>query len=199
MKNIKHLSLATLVLALAACGGGGGAGTAQTPDGEKINLELSDKGQIGGKTQEGIFVGQNNNASFYGAWQKDDKSLHELRYQGTKTEILPRGSATYFGDSYWISGWTGNVANGGKTRLDVDFDNKTIEGSIDYTLAEGRRDITLHKTNLSGAEFSGKASVLLNDSGTYKGALFGKNAEEAAGLVEFSNNSSLNTSFGGKR
>jgi len=39
----------------------------------------------------------------------------------------------------------------------------------------------------------------LNDGGKYTGALYGPNAEEAAGIVTFDNNSALNTSFGGYR
>lgn len=78
----------------------------------------------------------------------------------------------------------------------MNFDTKKVSGKIEMPLA---RDITLHETNLDGSSFDGKASVLLNDSGKYTGALYGLKAEEAAGTVTFENNPALNTSFGGKR
>ena len=75
-----------------------------------------------------------------------------------------------------------------------------MEGGITFSVWNGdelRRDITLHKASLNGAEFQGKASVMMNSGGVYKGALFGKGAKEVAGFVEFPNNSDLDVSFGG--
>ena len=98
MKNAKLSLLALLAISLTACGGGGGgSGTAKTPDGDKINLTLSSKGAVAGKTSEGILLGQNNNSSFYGVWRNDAKTLKELRYQGTG----PTRLATCGGNKYW--------------------------------------------------------------------------------------------------
>ncbi|WP_424405519.1 transferrin-binding protein-like solute binding protein [Pasteurella sp. PK-2025] len=209
MKIAKLASLVISISVLAACGGGGGdgAGTAKTPDGDNINLTLSDKGTIAGKTRDGILLGQNNDYSFYGVWKNNAETLKELRYQGERATNIPdSGIATYKGDAVWLSGYDKGFSKGGVTTLNVDFGAKTIEGNIKFSVFNGdefRRDITLHKGGLSGAEFSGKASVVGNDSGRYEGALFGKDAKEAAGLVQFEKANSLgmdlDVSFGGKK
>lgn len=208
MKNAKLSLLALLAISLTACGGGGGgSGTAKTPDGDKINLTLSPKGAVAGKTSEGILLGQNNNSSFYGVWRNDAKTLKELRYQGTEATNIPKsGKATYLGDAVWVSGYDAGFQKGGKTTLNVDFGDKTVDGSIKFSVFNGdefRRDITLHQGSLSGAKFSGKASVVGNDTGVYEGALFGENAKEAAGLVKFGNTNLLgmdpSVAFGGTR
>lgn len=202
MKQLLFCSVATLSILLTACSGGGssGSGTAEVPDGTKVDLANSSKGDIAGKTVGGEFYGKNQNDSFYGVWINDTKTLRQLRYQGTEASQLPSGSATYYGDSYWISGITGEVSKGGKTTLNVDFDRKTVDGKIEYSLlSDGRvQDIDLHSTSLNGTKFNGEASTLL-ERGTYEGALFGKEAKEAAGLVKFPNAPSYDTSFGGIR
>lgn len=203
MNKLNTAVIALVSVMLVACSGGGGGGTAQTPDGTKIDLTNSPKGKIAANTVNGIFLGQNNQSSFYGVWQNDAQSKKELRYQGTEATNIPTsGIATYKGDAVWISGYDKGFQYGGVTTVNVDFTNKTVEGDIKFSVFNGdefRRDITLHQTNLRGAEFSGQASVLLNSKGTYKGALFGDNAKEVAGYVNFSNNSDLNVAFGGVR
>lgn len=198
--NLILLAACSLSL-LSACSGG--SGTAKTPDGEKINLTLSPQGTEGAKIKEGTLIGQNNANSFYGVWKNDAETFKELRYQGTEATDIPKsGIAVYRGDAVWVSGYDKGFRQGGKTILNVDFSNKTVDGSIKFSVLNGdefRRDITLHKGSLSGAEFSGRASVLGNNSGVYNGALFGEGAKEAAGLVQFGNESSLDVSFGGKR
>lgn len=204
MKTLKFSLLAIAVGSLVACGGGGnGAGKTTTPDGDKLNLSLGPKGKVSGKTANGTLLGQNNPNSFYGVWLDDSEQRKELWYQGTAATNIPQsGKATYYGDAVWISGYDSTHKTGGKTALNVDFDNKTVDGTIKFSVVNGdefRRDITLHQGHLSGHQFSGKASVLGNDSGAYRGALFGEGATEAAGLVEFKNNSNLDVSFGGRR
>ena len=197
----KLLLSAILVGFLTACsGGGGGSGTATTPDNTKVDLGNSAKGDIGAKTTDGELYGQNSNDSFYGIWSNDAKTVREVRYQGTPATNLPSGTATYLGDAYWVSGITGQPSKGGKTRLNVDFDKKTVDGKIEFSLlSDGRtQDITLHQTQLNGTKFSGRASTLL-EKGTYQGGLFGNGAKEAAGIATFEGNRSYNTSFGGIR
>lgn len=190
------------LIVLSACSGGD-SGTAKTPDGTKIDLGGSPTGTVGGGTKDGYLFGQNNAHSFYGVWKNNEETLRELRYQGTKATDIPRsGTATYKGDAVWISGYDKSFQKGGTTTLNVDFGQKTVDGSIKFSIWNGdefRRDITLHKGSLRGAEFSGKASVVGNSNGSYEGALFGEGAKEAAGLVEFKDNSSLDVSFGGKK
>lgn len=196
----KLLLSAILAGLLTACsGGGGGAGTATTPDNTNIDLTNSPKGDVGGKTVDGEFYGQNSNDSFYGIWLNDSKTLTEVRYQGTAATNLPSGSATYVGDAYWV-GTTGQPSKGGTTTLNVDFDQKTVDGKVEFSLlTDGRaQDITLHKTQLNGTKFNGKATTLLQE-GIYEGGLFGNGAKEAAGIATFSGDSSYNTSFGGIR
>ncbi|QLB15078.1 hypothetical protein A6B39_06240 [Mannheimia granulomatis] len=199
MKKLLLCSVVSLSVLLTACGGGGG-GTAKTPDGTKVDLTNSPKGDVAAATAAGNLNGKNQNDSFYGVWMNDAKTVRELRYQGTEATSLPSGSATYVGESYWVSGATGEVSKGGVTTLNVDFDQKTVDGKIEYSLLrDGRsQDITLHSTSLNGTKFNGNASTLLQ-TGTYEGALFGKEAKEAAGLVKFPNASSYDTSFGGVR
>ena len=197
----KLLLSAILVGFLTACsGGGGGSGTATTPDNTKVDLGNSAKGDIGAKTTDGELYGQNSNDSFYGIWINDAKTVREVRYQGTPATNLPSGTATYLGDAYWVSGTTGQPSKGGKTRLNVDFDKKTVDGKVEFSLlSDGRtQDITLHQTQLNGTKFSGRASTLL-EKGTYEGGLFGNGAKEAAGIATFEGNHSYNTSFGGIR
>ena len=122
-----------------------------------------------------------------------------MRYQGTAATNLPSGTATYLGDAYWVSGTTGQPRKGGKTRLNVDFDKKTVDGKVEFSLlSDGRaQDITLHQTQLNGAKFSGRASTLLQE-GTYEGGLFGNGAKEAAGVATFKDKR-YDASFGGIR
>lgn len=202
LKQIKLLSIFALSTIAVACSGGG-SGKAETPDGTNVDLTHSEKGLVGTKTNDGKLIGYNQNHSFYGVWVNDDKTRQEVRYQGTATpeSRLPKGVATYTGHAVrarndLIADTVDGVQADGKTTLNVNFDTKKVSGHIDMPLA---RDITLHETNLNGNRFAGQASVLLNDGGRYEGGLFGPNAEEAAGLVEFSNNPALNTSFGGYR
>lgn len=201
MKKTLKLSAVTLTLVLTACGSGGGSGSATTPDGDKINLDLSPKGTtVTAATTYGRLTGQNNLNSFYGVWQHNSGGTYQLRYQGTEATNIPTsGRATYIGDAIWI-GSSGSYRQGGETRLNVDFGNKTVDGKIAFSLfSDGRsQDITLHQGRLEGANFSGSASTLLRSDGSYKGALFGRGATEAAGLVEFGD-ASYNAAFGGKR
>lgn len=199
---LKSLFAAAIIVGLTACGSGGGSGSARTPDGDKINLSGSPQGTVTADTTYGKLTGQNNPNSFYGVWQHNSGSLYELRYQGTKaTDIPASGKATYVGDAVWLGSLSNSYRQGGTTTLNVDFGRKTVDGKIAFSLLnDGRsRDITLHPTALNGSEFKGKASVLFNSNGTYQGALFGKGATEAAGLVQFEDASDLNVSFGGKR
>ena len=196
----KLLLSAILVGFLTACsGGGGGSGTVTTPDNTKVDLGNSAKGDIGAKTTDGELYGQNSNDSFYGIWINDAKTLKQVRYQGTAATNLPSGAATYLGDAYWVNGTTGQPSKGGKTTLNVDFDKKTVDGKVEFSLlSDGRaQDITLHQTQLNGAKFSGRASTLLQE-GTYEGGLFGNGAKEAAGVATFKDNR-YDASFGGIR
>ncbi|ABR75394.1 hypothetical protein CBG46_05800 [Actinobacillus succinogenes] len=196
----KFIFSTLLVACLTACsGGGGGGGTAETPDGTRIDLSHSPKGDIVAKTTDGEFYGKNHDDSFYGVWINDTKTIKEVRYQGTPATNLPSGSATYIGTAYWVDGITGLPSKGGRTVLNADFSQKTIDGKIEFNmLNDGRlQDITLHKTQLNGAKFDGVATTI-SQTGTYEGGLFGKDAKEAAGIATF-NDSSYNTAFGGIR
>lgn len=198
---IQSLLVTSIALTLAACASGG-AGTAETPDGDKIDLSGSPQGTVTADTSYGNLTGQNNEYSFYGLWQSRNGSEYELRYQGTAATDIPKsGKATYVGDAIWMGSVLGSYNQGGSTTLNVDFGQKTVDGKIAFSALNDlrSRDITLHKTQLDGSKFSGKASVLFNDGGTYEGALFGKGAKETAGMVKFKNDSDLNVVFGGKR
>ena len=199
---IQSLLVTSIALTLAACASGG-AGTAETPDGDKINLSGSPQGPVTADTSYGKLTGQNNEYSFYGLWVHNNGSEGELRYQGTAATDIPKsGKATYVGDAVWMGSVLGGYNQGGSTTLNVDFGQKTVDGSITFSVLNGdefRRDITLQKTKLDGSKFSGKAGVFFNDGGTYEGALYGKGAPEAAGRVHFKDRADLDIVFGGKR
>lgn len=170
--------------------------TIQVPDGKTYNLSNSPKGWVTADTNFGKFTGYNQNSSYYGAWVDDSRQVRELTYQGTPATNIPQsGRATYLGNVVRVE--DGSITDVGKSRLEVSFGEKTVQGSL--TLDGLRRDVTLHKTDLNGAKFEGQASVLLNDGGMYRGALMGDKATEVAGLVEFKNNPDLNSAFGGQR
>lgn len=204
MKKVFKFSALTLVMVLTACGssGGSGAGTTTTPDGDKINLTLSPQSKVTTNTTYGTLTGQNNADSFYGVWQHNSGDVYQLKYQGTEATNIPTsGKATYIGDAVWLGSLSQSYRQGGTTTLNVDFGEKTVEGKIAFSLLnDGRsQDITLHKGQLNGSAFSGDASTILVSGGKYQGNLFGDGAKEAAGIVNFGSNSSLNAAFGGKR
>lgn len=169
-----------------------------SPDGKKFDLSISPKGWVSSKTDAGTVTGYNQNDSFYGAWIDDSSQVGKLFYQGKVATNIPQyGTATYVGHVVRVNALTKEINNEGTSRLNVDFGAKTVEGHLSMPLFQ--RDITLHKGKLEGAAFSGKASVLFNDGGRYQGHLLGKGATEAAGMVQFDNNTGLNAVFGGKR
>lgn len=185
-----------LALVLAACASNNGAGTTETPDNDKIDLSISPKGWVTVKTNAGRATGYNQNDSFYGAWVDDSRQVTELSYQGTEATDIPQtGSASYYGNVVRVDS-DGDIVNAGTSRLNVDFGKKTVDGYLDLDVA---RDVTLKTGSLNGAKFAGQATVLGNSGGSYSGTLMGKGATEAAGIVKFENNSSLNAAFGGKR
>ncbi|WP_416191541.1 Slam-dependent surface lipoprotein [Neisseria sp. CCUG12390] len=201
LKHTKSLlTFSLLSTLLVGCGGGGGSGTAQTPDGVRINLTASDKGLVTASTDTGRLVGHNYTHAFYGVWVDDSKQVRELRFQGTETprhEIPTSGSATYYGNAVRLDSVTNEVLTDATSRINVNFGRKTVDGEI--TMPGLRRDITLHEGRLNGASYSGQASVLMNSEGRYDGKLYGPNAAETAGIVRFGNNPDLDTAFGGKR
>lgn len=192
----QFLVILPVAMILAACSSSGGAGVSETPDDTKIDLSVSPKGWVTVKTTTGSQTGYNQDHSFYGAWVDDSKQVKELSYQGTEATNIPTtGEATYYGNVVRVDS-AGDIVNAGKSRLNVDFGSKTVDGYLDLGYA---RNVTLEEGTLNGAKFSGKASVLGNSSGRYSGGLMGDGATEAAGIVKFDNNSSLNSAFGGKR
>lgn len=194
---MKKLMCIATVLLLSACAGDG-AGTAKTPDGDKIDLSGSPLGLIETDTINGTLTGYNQNHSFYGIWEDKSSDQYQLRYQGKEAYDIPTsGTAVYRGNAMRVNGLTGELVTDGKSRLNIDFGNRTVDGEI--TMPGLQRDITLHKGNLHGKEYSGNASVSGNNGGHYEGQLFGKGAKETAGTVEFKNNPALDTVFGGVR
>ena len=103
---------------------------------------------------------------FYGAWLDDSKQLKELRYQGRETprdNVPNSGIATYYGkavrvDNHPLGGGVQILTEDTTSRINVNFGTKTVNGEI--TMPGLRRDITLHDGPLSGASYSGRASVL---------------------------------------
>ena len=199
MKNI--LIASSVAILLAACGGRDGADTTITPDDANINLSRYTQGSskpITIATPNGKLYGYNQFASFYGLWEHNDGRVKELRYRGDKTVNVPQsGRATYVGKAVRWDTIKKQELDNGYSQLEVDFGKRTVNGEI--KIPGARRDITLHEGTLRGAEYAGHASVIGNNSGRYEGALYGANAQETAGQVSFSDDSGLNTAFGGTR
>ena len=173
----------------------------ETSDGSIIDLELSPKGLLATETANGLLAGMNNDSSFYGVWMSNDLEQYEVRYQGIEATNIPTaGTAVYQGNAFWVNTTDGSLRQGGRTTLNVDFGNKSVEGAIAFANSSGnasRGDITLHKSTLSGAGFSGRASVSDGLEGRYSGALYGDGATEAAGWVGFADAANSNIAFGG--
>lgn len=196
MKNI--FLLCTTTVLLTACVSDG-AGETQTPDGNKINLSISDKGWVRSKTKNGELLGYNSPSSFYGIWIDDGNQVSQVRFQGDETKDMPAsGRATYYGNAIrYDSVSDGALRVDGATKLNVDFAAKTVNGTIE--MPGLRRDITLNTGRINGTSYAGRASVSGDNSGRYQGGFFGDNAKETAGMVEFGDDTSLNTAFGGTR
>ena len=108
------------------------------------------------------------------------------------------GRVTYYGNAIRHDSITNDALRvDGATTLNVDFAAKTVNGTVE--MPGLRRDITLHTGCIDGTSYAGRASVSGDNSGIYQGGFFGENAKETAGMVEFGDNSSLNTAFGGTR
>lgn len=168
----------------------------KTPDDDKISLSISPTGFVTVKTDTGTATGYNQKDSFYGAWLDDSQQFSQLSYQGVEATNIPTtGTATYVGNVIRADADIG-IYNAGRSKLDVNFGTKTVQGYLELDVA---RDITLRKGHLDGAKFSGQATVLGNSQGQYSGTLMGAGATEAAGLVKFENEPSLNSAFGGRR
>ena len=195
---MKNILLSTAVVSLLAACGGSGASDTITPDDAHIDLSKEKKGSVVINTPNGRLHGYNQYASFYGVWVDDNKAKRELRYRGDKTVNVPQsGKAVYHGNAVRWDTVKDQVLNNGESTLNVDFGERTVDGKIIF---KGfRRDITLEEGALRGAEYKGTASVVGDSKGRYEGALYGENAQETAGQVVFPDDSSLNTSFGGKR
>lgn len=189
-----------IVALLTACGSNknnGGGGVLETPDNDKISLSISPTGFVTVKTDTGTATGYNQKDSFYGAWMDDSEQFRQLSFQGNEaTDIPTTGMATYVGNVIRADFDGNKIYNAGRSKLDVNFGAKTVQG---YLELDSARDITLRKGHLDGAKFSGQATTLGNSSGYYSGALMGVGATEAAGLVEFENEPDLNAVFGGRR
>ena len=195
---MKNILLSTAVVTLLAACGGSGASDSNTADDANIDLSKAPKGSVVLRTPNGKLHGYNQYASFYGVWVDDFSAKRELRYRGDKTENVPQsGKAVYEGYAVRWDTVKDEVKTNGTSKLNVDFGERTVDGEIRFK--GSRRDITLHEGPLRGAEYRGTASVIGNDKGRYEGALYGENAKEPAGQVVFSNDTSLNTAFGGER
>lgn len=177
------------------------AAKVETLDGSIIDLELSPKGLLATETANGLLAGMNNDSSFYGVWMSNDLDQYEVRYQGVEATNIPTaGTAVYQGNAFWVNNADGSLRQGGRTTLNVDFGNKSVEGAIAFANSSGnasRGDIALHKSTLSGAGFGGRASVADGLEGRYSGALYGDGATEAAGWVGFADATNSNIAFGG--
>lgn len=196
----KVLFALPLALLLAACGGSDSKSDMTiAPDDGKVDYAAFDRGLITVDTPNGEVRGYNQYASFYGLWQDDSKQAHRVIYRGREAahEMPQSGKFTYLGHAVRYSDVTGKAVTDGKSRINIDFGAKTVDGEI--KMPGLYRDIRLHTGQLSGSQYAGDASVFGNDHGRYHGAVFGENASETAGVVEFSKDRNLNTAFGGTR
>lgn len=115
----------------------------------------------------------------------DERVTNEMaQVIGAKTEILPKGSATYQGISFGVN-------TSGKLTLSANFDNQSLSGNItERKLIDSQKpleDIKLNEATIkSNGEFWGATND--NEQGSYSGSFYGPNAEEIGGTIKNSNN-----------
>lgn len=197
MKNV--LFTGALLLVLAACGDKSKTDMTAHADDGNIDYAREDKGLITLHTRYGEVRGYNQFASFYGVWQEDSGQIHKPIYRGSEAvyNVPTSGQATYLGNAVRYDDLTGKVLTDGTSRINIDFAEKKVDGEI--KMPGLRRDIKLHEGDLRGTYYAGEASVIGNDNGRYYGELFGEDARETAGVVEFDKDRNLSTAFGGVR
>lgn len=196
----KVLFGSALLLCLAACGGKSGkTDMGIDPDDRNIAYRDHEKGLITVNTQYGQVRGYNQYASFYGVWKENSGQAYKPIYRGVTaaSDIPASGKATYLGNAVRYDVLGDKILTDGTSRINIDFGRKKVDGEI--KMPGLRRDIKLHEGELNGASYAGNASVFGHNSGRYYGELFGENARETAGIVEFHKEPDLNTAFGGVR
>lgn len=122
-----------------------------------------------------------------------------LFYNGNPTENMPKsGSASYTGQSI-ISANIPTLADEdyytGTSKFNVDFGNKTLNGSLDIANIQ---PVNVNAT-ISGNSFAGTAnSASLPSAARVEGKFYGNAAKELAGLAQ-SNDNSWGVAFGAQK
>lgn len=198
----KLFILAAVASALTACGG-----VEHTPPASPTPIALPSNPNF---TKESnatqTFEGQAQNYSSYGVVTDIKTSKYDVYVKGSKItpehNLQTLSTARYEGFVVRADAM-GKAKVVGNSVLDVNFSTKRVAGKLDISSQETlSNDITLSDGKLDKASFTGVAMVdgTTAHVGTFSGNLYGDQAEEAAGIVKFSDAAAIyNAAFGGKR
>lgn len=157
--------------------------------GAQGGVNVNGKPSIGG-----VFSG----SKFSSAFGYIDAGPHSaVYYQGNNpTKALPKGSATYVGDSVYVNNGKSTTQDGG-VNLNVNFDTKTLSGTI-FKQQDNIAAVTVSEAKLSGNSFEGKVTQggKLAD---LHGKFYGANAEELAGAYSDGTSRGYQGAFGAKK
>ncbi|MCQ9084377.1 Slam-dependent surface lipoprotein [Vibrio harveyi] len=147
------------------------------------------------------FVQVANQDVWFGEWYEGKKDSEfnnrTVYYVGNDagTTVPTSGKATY--NITGINKFSG--ANKLSGTFNADFGAKTLDGSINNSNLTVSVDATI---NTATAAFNGTAQAVQNGTttnGASQGHFFGANAAGLAGIATFTNNSDLDTAFGGEK
>ncbi|OOF65439.1 Slam-dependent surface lipoprotein [Rodentibacter sp. Ppn85] len=131
----------------------------------------------------------------------NESSNGYMFYNGNPTQNMPTsGTATYSGDAI-IS--AENIYGldpeedyyHGSSKFNVDFGNKTLEGSLNIPNRNLQPVKVEINAQISGNSFTGTTDSTRLSNGQVEGKFYGNNAKEMAGLAQ-SNDQSWNAAFG---
>ncbi|KAE9541948.1 transferrin-binding protein-like solute binding protein [Ursidibacter maritimus] len=145
--------------------------------------------------QPGVYSGSKFSTAF-GYIAAGSRSA--VYYQGNNpTDVLPKGKATYIGDSVYVNHGQPKTQNG-KLNLNVDFDKKSLEGTI-FAAEDNIAAVTVKEAQLNGNSFAGKV-VQNGQEADVNGKFYGINAGELAGAYsDGTGNSGWQGAFGAKK
>lgn len=150
-------------------------------------------------------TGGSHNVPDLGRIDMEDMSVSFVQGLPTSENQLPKTGTYHYSGAAFTQNETG-----GRLNYDINFDQRTGQGNItgireagDITLQAGKIQQMSHTNSewdnsiVQGMGIHGSASSSKGHHGAYQLGIFGKNAEEIAGVVTYQNDGVIG--FGGKR
>ncbi|WP_059368517.1 Slam-dependent surface lipoprotein [Rodentibacter caecimuris] len=130
----------------------------------------------------------------------NENSNGYMFYNGNPTQNMPTsGGATYSGDTIIsvrnVYGLEPKEYHRGSSEFNVDFGNKTLEGSLNIPNRNLQPVKVEINAQISGNSFTGTTDSTTLSNGQVEGKFYGNNAKEMAGLAQ-GNDQSWNAAFG---